>query len=75
MKHIHADFSILTPAQMKVARLVIAGLTNQEIAERLKLSPRTVDHHRSAALQRMDCHNAVQLTLKAFCAGILKPCK
>ncbi|WP_405460377.1 LuxR C-terminal-related transcriptional regulator [Streptomyces sp. NBC_00101] len=35
----------LTPQQQRVARCVAEGATNREIARRLSLSPRTVDHH------------------------------
>jgi DNA-binding NarL/FixJ family response regulator len=35
----------LTPGQTEVARLATSGLTNQQIAERLHTSKRTVDHH------------------------------
>jgi DNA-binding CsgD family transcriptional regulator len=35
----------LTPQEMQVARLARTGLTNREIAGRLYVSPRTVEHH------------------------------
>ncbi|WP_240800315.1 helix-turn-helix domain-containing protein, partial [Streptomyces rhizosphaericola] len=35
----------LTPQQQRIARCVAEGATNREIALRLSLSPRTVDHH------------------------------
>ncbi|NEB71538.1 helix-turn-helix transcriptional regulator, partial [Streptomyces fulvissimus] len=38
-------FSALTPQQQRIARCVVEGATNREIALRLSLSPRTVDHH------------------------------
>lgn len=37
--------SALTPQQQRIARCVAEGATNREIALRLSLSPRTVDHH------------------------------
>ncbi len=43
----------LTPRQMEVLALVADGLTNTEIAERLYLSVRTVDHHVSAILTQL----------------------
>lgn len=36
---------VLTPQQQRVARCVAEGATNREIARRLSVSPRTVDHH------------------------------
>ncbi|MEW2059376.1 helix-turn-helix transcriptional regulator [Streptomyces sp. NPDC007002] len=35
----------LTPQQQRIARCVAEGDTNREVARRLSLSPRTVDHH------------------------------
>ncbi|MET8058333.1 helix-turn-helix transcriptional regulator [Streptomyces microflavus] len=37
--------SVLTPQQQRIARCVAEGATNREVALRLSLSPRTVDHH------------------------------
>ncbi|WP_158564112.1 ATP-binding protein [Jiangella anatolica] len=43
----------LTDRQLDVLRLLIDGLTNAEIAEKLVVSVRTVDHHVSAILTRL----------------------
>ncbi|WP_424570215.1 AAA family ATPase [Streptomyces sp. CH-036] len=37
--------AMLTPQQQRIARCVAEGATNREVALRLSLSPRTVDHH------------------------------
>ena len=43
----------LTRRQADVLALVVEGLTNTEIAERLVVSPRTVEHHVSAILAKL----------------------
>jgi DNA-binding CsgD family transcriptional regulator len=43
----------LTDRQTEVLRLLAAGLTNAEIAERLVVSPRTAEHHVAAVLDRL----------------------
>lgn len=48
-----ANPATLTDRQLEVLDLLAAGLTNAEIAERLVVSVRTVDHHVSAVLQKL----------------------
>jgi DNA-binding NarL/FixJ family response regulator len=43
----------LTGRQLEILRLLSMGLTNAEIAARLVLSVRTVDHHVSAVLAKL----------------------
>ncbi len=46
----------LTPRQVEVLALLADGLRNRQIAERLFLSPKTVDHHVGAILRKLDVH-------------------
>ena len=47
----------LTGRQVEILRLVAAGLGNAEIADRLVISPKTVDHHVSAILDKLGVAN------------------
>jgi DNA-binding CsgD family transcriptional regulator len=47
----------LTNRQTDILHLLAEGLTNAEIATRLHLSPKTVDHHVSAVLARLNVHS------------------
>ncbi|MCI0578535.1 MAG: LuxR C-terminal-related transcriptional regulator, partial [Chloroflexi bacterium] len=47
----------LTARQMDILALLAEELTNAEIAARLHLSPKTVDHHVSAVLAKLDVHS------------------
>jgi DNA-binding CsgD family transcriptional regulator len=46
----------LTDRQLEILRLVATGLSNGQIAHRLVVSPRTVDHHVSAVLRKLGVH-------------------
>lgn len=46
----------LTTRQMDILALLAEDLTNAQIAARLYLSPKTVDHHVSAVLAKLDVH-------------------
>jgi DNA-binding NarL/FixJ family response regulator len=43
----------MPPRQQEVAALIAEGLTDRQIAERLRISPRTVESHASAVLKRL----------------------
>ena len=47
----------LTGRQMEILTLLIEKLSNAEISARLHISPKTVDHHVSAILEKMDLHS------------------
>jgi len=47
--------------EMEIIELVAAGLTNQEIAQQLEISKRTVDNHISNILTKTSTENRVAL--------------
>jgi DNA-binding NarL/FixJ family response regulator len=51
----------LSDREIQVLELVAAGLTNQEIAEKLEISKRTVDNHISNILTKTGTDNRVAL--------------
>ncbi|MEB3291725.1 MAG: response regulator transcription factor [Synechococcales bacterium] len=51
----------LSDREIQVLELVAAGLTNQEIAEQLDISKRTVDNHISNILTKTETDNRVAL--------------
>ncbi|MDF0596759.1 helix-turn-helix transcriptional regulator [Psychromarinibacter halotolerans] len=63
----------LTNRQSKVLELLSRGLTNGEIAERLFISPRTVDHHVSAILEKLGARSRMEAVGKAREMMVLPP--
>lgn len=55
----------LTRRQLGVLALVAEGLTNAEIAERLFITPKTVEHHVSAILEKLDARSRVEAAVRA----------
>ncbi len=51
----------LSPAELRVARLVAQGCTNREIGERLYIARRTVETHVVHAFQKLGVQNRTQL--------------
>jgi DNA-binding CsgD family transcriptional regulator len=52
----------LTTQQLQIARLAAEGATNKEIAARLSLSPRTIDHHLRNVFTRLGIRSRVELS-------------
>jgi DNA-binding CsgD family transcriptional regulator/tetratricopeptide (TPR) repeat protein len=63
----------LTARQLEVLGLVAAGLTNAEIADRLVLSVRTVDHHVSAVLTKLGVTSRLEAADAAASFGLPAP--
>lgn len=75
----HADrdgnsgpFEKLTPRQREILQLIAEGLTTRDIAERLFISPTTVETHRAQLMERLDIHNVPGLVRYAVQVGIVK---
>jgi DNA-binding CsgD family transcriptional regulator len=61
----------LTNRQMEVLALIADGLSNNEIAERLFISPKTVDHHVSAILSKLDARTRAEAVSLALQSGLI----
>ena len=61
----------LTPRQREVLSLIVDGLDNREIADRLGISERTARAHVSAVLHRLGAANRTQAAVAAVQKGIL----
>lgn len=56
----------LSEREIEILILICQGLSNQEIADQLFISKRTVDKHRANILEKSDCKNTAQLVMYAI---------
>jgi len=68
-------FQELTRREKEILQLVVDGYTSKQMADKLGLSPRTVDHHRSNLLRKFDMNNSVDLVNFAVRNGFATPAK
>lgn len=61
----------LTAREREVLKLIADGHTNQEIAEQLGLSRKTVDSHRSNAMRKLDLHDVTEVVKYAIRTGLI----
>lgn len=73
IKHKPTDEEVeLTRREKEVLELICTGFSNQEIAEKLFISQRTVERHRSSLLFKTDSKNSVSLVVFAIKNGLVK---
>ena len=63
---IAARMAELSERQRQVMNLVVEGLSNKEIAQRLGISPRTVENYRAWVMEKMDAGNLAELVRKVM---------
>ena len=62
----------LTSREKEVLKLTAEGFTNQEIAEKLVISPKTVDTYRQRIMEKLNLHHRSQLVQYALRTGLLR---
>ncbi|GAB6900528.1 response regulator transcription factor [Kineosporia succinea] len=67
------QFSALTEREREVATLVALGLSNDEIAERLFVSPLTAKTHVNRAMTKVGARDRAQLVVAAYQSGLVSP--
>ena len=70
---VHPGVRLLTEREREVVALVAEGLTNDEIAERLVMSPATARTHVSRAMIKLNARDRAQLVVFAYQSGLVTP--
>lgn len=63
---------LLTEREKEVLQLITENNTSKEIAEKLFVSKRTIDHHRNNLLLKLDVKNTAALIKKAISMGLME---
>lgn len=66
------DESVLSEREKEILLLICKGLTNNEIADTLFISKRTVDKHRANILEKTSCKNTANLVVYAIKNGLVE---
>jgi DNA-binding NarL/FixJ family response regulator len=64
---------VLTPREEEIVKLVAEAHTNEEIAEMLVISKKTVERHRANILEKLGMRDRVELTRYAIRRGLVEP--
>jgi len=68
-----ARLGVLTDREQQVLALVATGLSNDEIAQQLVVSPHTAKTHVKRAMVKLGAHDRAQLVVIAYEAGLVRP--
>ena len=72
-RQVTALLNSLTEREREVVALVAAGLSNDEIAERLVVSPATAKTHVSRAMIKLQARDRAQVVVLAYESGLVRP--
>ena len=67
------ELAVLTPRQRQILQLIAEGSGTRDIAERLSLSVKTVETHRSQLMERLHIHDVPGLVRLAIKLGLVTP--
>jgi two-component system response regulator NreC len=65
------SFDVLTEREREVLALIAQGLSNQEIADQLVISAKTVNRHRENIMAKLNLHSRVELVRYAIEKGLI----
>ena len=71
-KKAHHDLTFLTRREIEILRLIADGDTNVVIADKLCVSPLTVDSHRKNLIMKLDAKNTASLIKIALTKGLIE---
>ena len=71
MKITDAAYDTLTSREQEIMALVAEGFSTNEISEKLFISSKTVENHRSSIMRKLDLHSAIEIARYAAKIGLI----
>ncbi len=68
-----APHQLLTPHELQIAKLVVGGASNRDLAAKLFISPRTVEAHLTTIFRKLGLRNRRELAASALENPVLQP--
>ncbi|MGA6927316.1 MAG: response regulator transcription factor [Desulfosarcina sp.] len=65
------EYGRLTPREQEIMRMLAEGIAKATIADRLYISVKTVENHRSNIMKKLDLHSAMDLVRYAAKLGLI----
>ena len=65
------EYGSLTPREQEIMRLLAEGNPPKDIADRLCISPKTVENHRANIMKKLDIHSTMELVRYAARLGLI----
>jgi DNA-binding NarL/FixJ family response regulator len=72
LNKVSSELAVLTRREMEVLTQVAEGHTNQEIADALTISIKTVQAHRASVMEKLGLHDITQLVRFALRHGLIR---
>ena len=64
-------YDLLTAREQEVMGLLAEGLSAKEVADKLFISPKTVENHRHSIMKKLDLHSNIELIRYAAKLGLI----
>jgi len=64
-------YDLLTAREQEVMGLLAEGLSTTQVADKLFISPKTVDNHRHSIMKKLDLHSTIDLARYAAKLGLI----
>jgi len=64
-------YGSLTPREQEILRLIAEGQPKKKIADRLCISPKTVENHRANIMAKLDLHSTLEMVRYAAKLGLI----